>query len=148
MRERASRLVGINHVALDVGSIDEALAFWEQLFGALRLRGRSSAMAFVDIGDQFVALSAGRSQPPDADRHVGIVVDDKEAVRVAALAAGIPVSAPPSLDLRDPWGNLLQIVDYREVQFTKTPEILAGMGLGNIEKSKAASAELRAKGLV
>ncbi len=140
-------LVGINHVALEVGSIDEALAFWERVFGPLTLRGRLSRMAFVDMGDQFVALSEPRSQPTDAARHVGIVVDDKEAVRAAALAAGVEVSAPPSLDLRDPWGNLLQVVDYREIQFTKTPEVLAGMGLDRLEKTEAALAELRAKGM-
>jgi len=140
-------LVGMNHVALEVGSIDEALAFWEKLFGSLRLRGRSGAMAFVDMGDQFVALMRATGGAPDAHRHVGIVVDDKEAVRSAAVAAGIEVSRPPSLDLRDPWGNLLQVVDYREIQFTKTPEILAGMGLAGLEKTDAALAELRAKGL-
>ena len=147
MNSDVSRLVGINHVALEVGSIDEALAFWELLFGALRLRGRSSSMAFVDLGDQFVAFSSGRTQPPDTARHVGIVVDDKQAVRAAALAASITVSAPPSLDLHDPWGNLLQVVDYREVQFTKTPAILAGMGFDGLEKTDGAHAELRAKGL-
>jgi hypothetical protein len=104
-------------------------------------------MAFIDMGDQFVALSEPRKQPRDADRHIGIVVDDKEAVRAAAVAAGISVSRPPALDLRDPWGNFLQVVDYREIQFTKTPEILEGMGLGGLEKSEAALAELRSKGL-
>jgi lactoylglutathione lyase len=142
-----ARLVGINHVALEVGSIDEALAFWERLFGPLTLRGRLPSMAFVDMGDQFVALSAPRSQPPDTHRHVGIVADDKEAVRAAAVAAGIEVSAPPALDLRDPWGNFLQIVDYREIQFTKAPSILAGMGYAGLEKTDAAIAELRRKGL-
>jgi lactoylglutathione lyase len=142
-----ARLVGINHVALEVGSIDEALAFWERLFGPVTLRGRLPSMAFIDMGDQFVALSEPRKQPPDTDRHVGIVVDDKEAVRAAAVATGIPVSSPPALDLRDPWGNFLQVVDYREIQFTKSPEILAGMGLGSLEKTEAALAELRAKGL-
>jgi catechol 2,3-dioxygenase-like lactoylglutathione lyase family enzyme len=137
----------MNHVALEVGSIDEALAFWERLFGPLTLRGRSSSMAFVDMGDQFVALMTARSQELDVHRHVGIVVDDKAAVRAAAIEAGIAVSAPPALDLHDPWGNLLQIVDYREVQFTKAPEILAGMGFGGLEKTDAAIAELRAKGL-
>ena len=140
-------LVGINHVALEVGSIDEALSFWEQLFGPLTLRGRSGSMAFVDMGDQFVALAERRSQPPDVARHVGIVVSDKEAVRAAALEAGLDVSAPPALDLRDPWGNLLQVVDYREIQFTKAPPVLAGMGLANLEKTDAALVELHAKGL-
>jgi catechol 2,3-dioxygenase-like lactoylglutathione lyase family enzyme len=142
-----ARLVGINHVALEVGSIDEALAFWERLFGPLTLRGRLPSMAFVDMGDQFVALSAPRSQPPDTHRHVGIVVDDKEAVRAAAIAAGIDVSTPPALDLRDPWGNFLQIVDYGEIQFTKAPSVLAGMGFAGLDKTDAAIAELRRKGL-
>ena len=140
-------LVGINHVALEVGSIDEALVFWERLFGQLTLRGRSSSMAFLDMGDQFVALMRAAGRAPDAHRHVGIVVDDKEAVRAAAVTAGIEVSRPPSLDLHDPWGNLLQVVDYREIQFTKAPEILAGMGLTGLEKSEAALRELHAKGL-
>jgi len=140
-------LVGINHVALEVGSVDEALGLWERLFGPLTLRGRIGAMAFVDMGDQFVALSEPRAQPSDGARHVGIVVADKEAVRANAVAAGLDVSRPPSLDVRDPWGNFLQIVDYREVQFTKTPEILGAMGLGGLEKSESAKAELRAMGL-
>jgi predicted enzyme related to lactoylglutathione lyase len=140
-------LVGINHVALEVGSIDEALAFWEQVFGQLTLRGRSASMAFVDMGDQFVALMKADVGAPDRHRHVGIVVDDKEAVRAAAVAAGVAVSRPPGLDLRDPWGNFLQVVDYREIQFTKAPEIRSGMGLEGLQKTDAAVAELRAKGL-
>ncbi len=142
-----SRLVGINHVALEVGSIDEALAFWERLVGPLELRGRSRSMAFVDMGDQFLALATPRSGEPDVARHVGIVVDDKEAVRAAALAAGLEVSRPPALDLHDPWGNYLQLVDYREIQFTKTLRILEGMGLDGLEKSERALEELRAKDL-
>ncbi|HET9242832.1 MAG TPA: VOC family protein [Gaiella sp.] len=142
------RLVGINHVAIEVGSIEEALVFWEKLFGPLELRGRLAHMAFVDMGDQFVALSEPRTQPADRDAHVGIVVDDKEAVRARALAEGLAVSGTPSLDVRDPWGNLLQVVDYREVQFTKAPAILEAMGHGGLEKTEAALAELRAKGLL
>jgi len=137
----------MNHVALEVDSIDEALAFWEQLFGPLTLRGRLPRMAFVDMGDQFVALAEPRTQPPDVQRHVGIVVDDKEAVRAAAVAAGIEVSAPPALDVRDPWGNLLQVVDYREIQFTKASGVLEAMGLAWLGKSEAAMAELRERGL-
>jgi catechol 2,3-dioxygenase-like lactoylglutathione lyase family enzyme len=140
-------MVGINHVALEVGSIDEALAFYERVFGPLDLRGRSSRMAFVDMGDQFVALSAGRAESPDRHRHFGLVVDDKEAVRTALENAGVDVSPPPSLDFRDPWGNHVQVVDYRDVQFTKAPEVLAGMGLGGLEKREEALRELRRKGL-
>ena len=142
-----SRLVGMNHVALEVDSIDEALAFWERLFGPVRLRGRLLRMAFIDMGDQFVALAEPRTQPRDVHRHVGIVVDDKEAVRAAAVAAGIEVSPPPALDVHDPWGNLLQVVDYREIQFTKASEVLASMGLDGLEKTEAALAELRSKGV-
>lgn len=138
-----ARLVGINHVALEVGSIDEALGFWEAVFGPLELRGRLSRMAFVDLGDQFVALAEGRPQP-ERHRHVGIVVDDAAAVLQAARAAGADVSGN---DVRDPWGNVLQIVDYREIQFTKAPEVLRGMGLDGLEKGERALAELREKGL-
>jgi lactoylglutathione lyase len=140
-----ARLVGINHVALEVGSIDEALDFLERVAGPLTLRGRSRQMAFVDMGDQFLALSAGSSQPPDTHRHFGLVVDDRDAVMRAAREAGAEVIGRN--DFRDPWGNLFQVVDYREVQFTKAPEVLQGMGLAGLEKSEAALSELREKGL-
>lgn len=140
-------LVGINHVALEVGDLDEALAFYEQVFGELTLRGRGTTMAFVDMGDQFLALASGRTQKPDAARHIGIVVADKEAVRERLRAAGIDAAAAPGLDFRDPWGNHVQIVDYREVQFTKTTAVLRGMGLDGIEKTDKARAELQEKGL-
>jgi len=143
----AVKLVGINHVALEVGDIDEALAWYGRFFD-LRLRGRAGAsMAFVDMGDQFIALARGRSQPPDTDRHFGLVVDNKEALRAALEEAGVQVSHPPSLDFRDPWGNHVQAVDYREVQFTKAPEIAAAMGIAGLEKNERAKAELRDKGL-
>lgn len=141
------RLVGINHVALEVGDIDEALSWYGRFFD-LELRGRNgAAMAFVDLGDQFIALARGRPQPPDTDRHFGLVVDDKEALRAELEAAGVQVSHPPSLDFRDPWGNHIQAVDYRDVQFTKTPEVAEAMGIGDLEKSERAKAELRARGL-
>jgi predicted enzyme related to lactoylglutathione lyase len=139
-----ARLVGINHVALEVGSIEDALTFWETLFGPLTLRGRSARMAFIDMGDQFVALSVSDQVDADTHRHVGIVVDDAAAAIAAARSAGADVSGN---DVRDPWGNLLQIVDYREIQFTKAPEVLRGMGLQGVEKSASALAELHAKGL-
>jgi hypothetical protein len=105
-------------------------------------------MAFVDMGDQFIALAAGRAQPPDGARHFGLVVDDKEAVRAALREAGVPVSASGSLDFHDPWGNNVQVVDYRDIQFTKAPEILRGMHLDRLEKTPEAEGELRRKGLV
>jgi len=140
------KVIGINHVALEVGDIDEALAFWESIFGPLELRGRSARMAFIDLGDQFVALAAGRSQPPDAARHFGLVVDDKEAVRARLQELGVRVTGR-GLDFYDPWGNQIQVVDYRDVQFTKAPEVARAMGVDGLEKSESALAELREKGL-
>jgi catechol 2,3-dioxygenase-like lactoylglutathione lyase family enzyme len=140
-----ARLVGINHVAVEVGDVDEALAFLERIFDDVRLRGRSAGMAFVDLGDQFVALEAGRTQPPDRGRHIGLVVDDQAEVVQRAREAGAQMVG--SHDFLDPWGNRWQVVDYRDIQFTKTPRILAGMGLDGLEKSDRAVGELRAKGL-
>ena len=140
------RLVGINHVALEVGSIDEALEFYGRIFD-LQLRGRGGRMAFIDIGDQFIALAEGRTQPPDSHRHFGLVVDDKEATRRALEEAGVELQPGRGLDFLDPWGNQVQVVDYRDVQFTKTPEILAGMGLPDLPKTEQALTELREKGL-
>jgi lactoylglutathione lyase len=141
------KLVGINHLALEVGDLDEALEFYGRIF-EFELRGRISGMAFVDMGDQFLALSEGRSQPPDADRHFGLVVDDKEAVRSALHEAGVDLAPGRGLNFRDPWGNLVQVVDYRDIQFTKVPDVLRGMGLDGLEKRPEALDELRQKGLL
>jgi lactoylglutathione lyase len=141
------KLVGMNHIALEVGDIDEALDFWRSIFGELTLRGYGRQMAFIDMGDQFIALARGRTQPPDGARHFGLVVDDKEAVRARLRELGIEVSSGRGLDFYDPWGNQIQVVDYRDVQFTKTPEILRALGLNELEKSESAKEELRAKGI-
>jgi catechol 2,3-dioxygenase-like lactoylglutathione lyase family enzyme len=142
-----ARLVGINHVALEVDDIDAALAWYGRFF-EFELRGRAGArMAFIDMGDQFIAIATGRSQPRDEARHFGLVVDDKEAVRAALRRDGVEVGSSGSLDFRDPWGNNVQVVDYREIQFTKTPGVLHGMGLAELSKSESALAELRDKGL-
>jgi predicted enzyme related to lactoylglutathione lyase len=138
------RPVGINHVAVEVGDLEEALDFFGKIF-ELELRGRAARMAFVDMGDQFIALAQGGTQPPDKARHVGLVVDDREATLAAAREAGAQMLGDN--DFRDPWGNHWQVVDYRDVQFTKTRRILEGMGLGGLEKSERALHELRAKGL-
>src|SRR5215831_356720 len=140
------RLVGINHVALEVGNVEEALDFYGRIFD-LELRGRAGRMAFVDMGDQFIALAEGRTQPPDTHRHFGLVVDDMEATRRALEEAGVEIQPGRGLDFLDPWGNLVQVVDYRDVQFTKAPEILRGMGLAELPKTEQALAELRDKGL-
>jgi predicted enzyme related to lactoylglutathione lyase len=138
------RLVGINHVAVEVGDLDEALAFYGRIFD-VSLRGRGRRMAFVDMGDQFLALSEGRRQPPDEARHIGLVVDDREGALAAARDAGAEMLGDN--DFRDPWGNHFQVVDYRDIQFTKTDRILEGMGLDELEKRAQAIEELRAKGL-
>jgi catechol-2,3-dioxygenase len=141
-----ARLIGINHVALEVGDVDEALAWYGRFF-AFDLRGRAGArMAFVDMGDQFIAFAAGRTQPADEARHFGLVVDDKESVRAALLDAGVGVRSRGSLDFVDPWGNHVQVVDYRDIQFTKTPAVLRAMGIDRLEKTDAAREELRRKG--
>jgi catechol 2,3-dioxygenase-like lactoylglutathione lyase family enzyme len=145
MAKRA-RLVGINHVALEVGVIEEALEFYGRFF-EFELRGRAGSMAFVDMGDQFIALAQGRDGGPDRARHFGLVVDDKEGVRRALKDAGLPVQGSGSLDFHDPWGNYVQVVDYREVQFTKTANVLGAMGLGGLEKTERALEELRRKGI-
>ncbi len=136
-----ARLVGINHVALEVGSVEEALGWYGRFFD-VPLRGRIPGMAFVDMGDQFIAFASNEER-----RHFGLVVDDKEAVRRALVDAGVELTPPPNCTFADPWGNLVQVVDYRDIQFTKAPAILHGMGLDGLEKSDRALAELRDKGL-
>src|SRR5436190_16585343 len=141
-----ARLVGLNHVALEVGDIDEALAWYGRFF-ELELRGRIGAqMAFIDMGDQFIALARDPDPHVDRERHFGLVVDDKAAVRHALEAAGVALTRAPNCSFRDPWGNHVQVVDYREIQFTKTDRVLDAMGL-TLEKTDKARAELREKGL-
>jgi lactoylglutathione lyase len=139
-----ARLVGINHVALEVSDLDAALELYGRLFD-FELRGRMPGMAFLDMGDQFLALSEGRRADPDEDRHFGLVVDNRDEVRAALLEAGIE----PHGNLRfiDPWGNAVEVVEYGDVQFTKAPEVLRGMGLDGLTKSEAARAQLADKGL-
>lgn len=141
-----ARAVGFNHVALEVGDLDAALAFYGKLF-AFELRGRSETMAFIDLGDQFLALQQGRKQPADDGRHFGLVVDDKEAVRAALLAAGVELLDGRFLDFRDPWGNRIEIVGYDNIQFTKAENVLRGMGLTGLGKNENARRELAAKGM-
>ena len=140
------RVVGFNHVALEVGDIEEALAFWGRLF-EFKLRGKSADMAFIDLGDQFIALQKGRKQPADDGRHFGLVVDDKEAARKALKAAGVKVLPGRFLDFLDPWGNRIEIVGYDNIQFTKAPNVLRGMGLAHLAKNESARKELAEKGM-
>jgi lactoylglutathione lyase len=141
-----AQLVGINHVALEVGDLEEALSFYGRIF-EIELRGRAPGMAFIEIGDQFIALSEGRAQPPDQARHFGLVVDDKDAVRAALQEAEAEILPGRGLDFRDPWGNHVQIVAYGDIQFTKALGVLRGMGLERLAKRPEALRELREKGL-
>jgi len=139
------RLVGLNHVALEVGDVEEALAFYGRIF-AFTLRGRGKGQAFIDIGDQFIALTETATPHRDAHRHFGLVVDDRSAVRKLAEDAGARMLPGPFLDFLDPWGNRIEVVDYANVQFTKAPHVLRGMRL-DLQKSKKARKELADKGM-
>jgi extradiol dioxygenase family protein len=146
MRTKKARAIGFNHIALEVGDLDEALAFYGRLF-EFELRGREEDAVFIDLGDQFIALQKGRKQPADDGRHFGLVVDDKEAVRQALIAAGIEIVPGPFLDFLDPWGNRIEIVGYQNIQFTKAPNVLRGMGLSQLKKTPGAIKELAEKGM-
>jgi lactoylglutathione lyase len=140
------RLIGINHVALEVGDLDAALDLYGRLF-AFELRGRSSGMAFIDMGDQFLALAEGRSQPPDDSRHFGLVVDDKQAVRAAVEREGLKMLPGRRLDFYDPWGNRFEVVEYGDIQFDRVPGVKRKLGIEGLEKTQKARAEIRDRGL-
>ncbi len=144
--ETRARLVGFNHVAVEVDDVDAALEFYGRIFD-FELRGRGPKMAFIDAGDQFIAVVGERTQPPDTHRHVGIVVDDRKAVRRALRELDVEILPGKGLDFLDPWGNRWQVVEYRDVQFTKAPGVLRGMDLEGLKKSPRAEEELREKGL-
>jgi lactoylglutathione lyase len=139
---KKARAVGFNHIALEVGDIEEALSFYSRIF-EFELRGRDEDMAFIDLGDQFLALQKGREQPPDDGRHFGLVVDDKGAVRRALAEAGVDVLPGPFLDFRDPWGNRFEIVAYDNIQFSKAPNVLRGMGLRIFRRTRRRSRSLQ-----
>jgi lactoylglutathione lyase len=140
-------MVGINHVALAVGDVDEAVEFYGRIF-ELELRGRVRGMAFLDMGDQFLALAEADDPVADRQRHFGLVVDDSGRVRKALQEAGVEIEPARGLRFRDPWGNLVEVVQYSEVQFTKAPSVLGGMGIEGLGKSESAQRELRDKGLL
>lgn len=140
------KLVGVNHIALEVGSIDEALAFYGSIF-AFTLRGRGEHQAFIDMGDQFIALMETDTPHRDGERHFGLVVDDRSRVRELLRAAGAEVLPGQFLDFLDPWGNRVQVVEYADLQFTKAPEVLRAMGLA-LEKTDKAKEELAGKGMM
>jgi len=141
-----ARAIGFNHVALIVGDIDEALAFYGRLF-EFTLRERDAESAFIDLGDQFLALQKGEARTANDGHHFGLVVDDKEVARRALLAAGITPLPGQFLDFLDPWGNRVEIIGYANIQFTKAPHILRGMGLAHLKKTAGALKELAEKGM-
>jgi lactoylglutathione lyase len=143
-----AKLIGMNHVAIEVGDLEAALELYGRLFD-FELRGRVPGMAFIDMGDQFLAVSEGRRQGPDDGRHFGLVVDDLEAVRAAAQDAGLEVadSGLGGLDFRDPWGNFFQAVAYSEVQFERPPGVKRKLGIEELEKSEKAQREIEERGL-
>ncbi|MEA2407685.1 MAG: hypothetical protein QOE69_1804 [Thermoleophilaceae bacterium] len=140
-------MVGINHVALEVGDVDEAVDFYGRIF-ELELRGRVRGMAFLDMGDQFLALARADEPNAGGDGHIGLVVDDRPRVRQTLQEAGIELEPSRGLHFRDPWGNLIEVVQYSDVQFTKADSVLSGMGLEELGKSESAQEELREKGLL
>ena len=142
-----ARMVGINHVALEVGDLDAAVTFYRGLFDLGSVDREEAGMAFLAMGDQFLALSEVADVTPQRGRHFGLVVDDKERVRAALTEAGVAISPGGRLNFRDPWGNHLQVVDYRDVQFTKAPSVLEAMGVSG-EKRPGALEELRVNGLL
>jgi catechol 2,3-dioxygenase-like lactoylglutathione lyase family enzyme len=144
--ENRPRLVGLNHIALEVGDVEEALAFYRKIF-TFELRGRSKGQAFIDMGDQFIALMETKSYHADKDRHFGLVVDDRSRVRELASAAGARLLEGDFLDFIDPWGNRIEVVDYRDIQYTKAPEIMRGMRLPRLEKTADARKQLAEKGM-
>jgi catechol 2,3-dioxygenase-like lactoylglutathione lyase family enzyme len=147
MSEKA-RFLGINHVALEVGDIDQALDFYGRLVD-FELRGRiGRKMAFIDAGDQFIALAAGRRQAADDSRHFGLVVDDADALRTALEREGVEILPGRGLDFLDPWGNRIQVVQYDEIQFTKTDAALRAAGVDGLGKTAEAEAEMRKKKLL
>jgi catechol 2,3-dioxygenase-like lactoylglutathione lyase family enzyme len=140
------RLVGVNHVVLEVTELDDGLDFYGRVFD-FEMRGRAGNMAFLDMGDQFLVLAEAPQSPADGARHFGLVVDDMEAARRALEDAGAEIAPGRGLDFRDPWGNHVQVVQYSDIQFSKTDAVLEAMGLGDLEKSQSALEELRKKGV-
>jgi extradiol dioxygenase family protein len=143
---KKARAIGVNHVALEVGDIDEALEFYGG-FLEFELRSRSDNAVFIDLGDQFINFSRGRRQAPDDDRHFGLVVDDRQLVADALETMGVKLLPGPFMDFLDPWGNRIEIIDYTGIQFTKAPYVLKGMGLEGLGKTGEAIAELTEKGM-
>ena len=156
--KRKAKALGINHVVLEVGDLDEALNFYGAIFdikvrtnkrfpdGRFRDESGTALSLFVDLGDQFLHFTKNDIQAPDALRHFGLVVDDRGPVRAALEKLGVEL-LDRGLNFRDPWGNRVEVVPYDDIQFTKAPHVLHGMDAGSLEKSESAIAELTEKGM-
>jgi catechol 2,3-dioxygenase-like lactoylglutathione lyase family enzyme len=144
--ETKPQLVGLNHIALEVGDVEAALDFYRKIF-TFELRGRGGGQVFIDLGDQFIALMENKSPHVDQARHFGLVVDDRSRVRDLARAAGATLLEGNFLDFLDPWGNRIEVIEYRDVQYTKAPEVLRGMKLDHLDKSDEAKQQLAKKGI-
>jgi lactoylglutathione lyase len=142
---KKARALGINHVVLEVGNLDEALEFYGAIFD-FALRGKSEHNAFIDLGDQFIQLTLGKTQSADDKRHFGFVVDHREPVRLALQKLGVELIGQ-RLNFRDPWGNRIEVVPYDDIQFTKATHVLKGMGLSGLKKTPNAVDELKKKGM-
>jgi len=141
-----AKAVGINHVALEVGDIDQALTFYGR-FLDFEIQSSSETAAFIYFGDQFINFSKGRTQAPDENRHFGIAVDNKELARQILEGMGVTFLDGRFMDFLDPWGNRVEITTYTNIQFSKADHVLKGMGLGHLEKTESVIVELREKGL-
>ena len=141
------RLVGINHVAIEVADIDDALEWYGRIF-EFKLRGKGERNAFIDMGDQFVNITRVPDYAASGEekRHIGFVVDDRSRIIELAKAAGARFVEGPFLDFLDPWGNRLEIIEYSNIQFSKTPGVMRGMGL-DLDKNEKARKELAEKGM-
>ena len=138
--------IGINHVALEVGNIAEALAFYGRILN-FTITSQSENAAFIYFGDQFINFAKGRAQVPDEKRHFGIAVDNKELVRDTLIEMGVALFGGRFLDFLDPWGNRVEITTYTNIMFSKSTAVLRGMGMDHLQKTDESLAELDKHGL-
>ena len=138
--------IGINHIALEVGNIAEALAFYGSFLN-FTITSQTEDAAFIYFGDQFINFAKGRTQTPDEKRHFGIAVDDKELVRNTLTEMDVTLLGGQFLDFLDPWGNRIEITTYTNIMFSKSTAILRGIGMDHLQKTDEALAELDKQGL-
>ncbi len=138
--------IGINHIALEVGNIAEALAFYGSFLN-FTITSQTEDAAFIYFGDQFINFAKGRTQASDEKRHFGIAVDDKELVRNTLTQMDVTLLGGQFLDFLDPWGNRIEITTYTNIMFSKTTAILRGMDMDHLQKTDQALGQLNKHGL-